>query len=101
MPTESLTSPQVRPIFWRTSSGSDAWVMAAGTEIRLATRSLEEALQIAYLGPEGTFTHLAASQIVLRMVLESGIQHRPGGRLSQKKIGYSARVLAVPLHANV
>jgi chorismate mutase/prephenate dehydratase len=31
-------------------------------EILSATRSLERVIQVAYLGPEGTFTHLAASQ---------------------------------------
>ena len=31
-------------------------------EIISATRSLEQVLQVAYLGPEGTFSHLAASQ---------------------------------------
>ncbi len=31
-------------------------------EIVSATRSLEEVLRIAYLGPEGTFTHLAARE---------------------------------------
>ena len=31
-------------------------------EIISATRSLEEVMQVAYLGPEGTFSHLAASQ---------------------------------------
>ena len=32
-------------------------------EIVSATRSLEEVLRVAYFGPEGTFTHLAASRL--------------------------------------
>jgi chorismate mutase/prephenate dehydratase len=38
----------------------DAGIAAVFREIISATRSLEGALQVAYFGPEGTFTHLAA-----------------------------------------
>jgi chorismate mutase/prephenate dehydratase len=40
----------------------DAGVAAVFREIISATRSLERVLQVAYLGPEGTFAHLAASR---------------------------------------
>ena len=40
----------------------DAGVEPVFREIISATRSLESVLRIAYLGPEGTFTHLAASR---------------------------------------
>ncbi len=40
----------------------DAGIEPVFREIISATRSLESVLRIAYLGPEGTFTHLAASR---------------------------------------
>ena len=46
-------------------------------------------------------THLAASQIVLRMVLQPGIHYGLRGRLAEKKVSDLAGVLAVSLHANV
>jgi chorismate mutase/prephenate dehydratase len=41
----------------------DAALPAVFREIISATRSLEAPLRIAYLGPEGTFSHLAARQV--------------------------------------
>jgi chorismate mutase/prephenate dehydratase len=43
-------------------------------EIISATRSLEEVLQVAYLGPEGTFSHLAASEQFGRLAELSGLR---------------------------
>jgi len=40
----------------------DAGLGPVFREIISATRSLEEAIDVAYLGPEGTFSHLAASE---------------------------------------
>jgi chorismate mutase/prephenate dehydratase len=40
----------------------DSAIAPVFREIISATRSLEEVLRVAYLGPEGTFSHLAASR---------------------------------------
>src|ERR1700756_3286820 len=42
----------------------EALVRAIFREVISASRSLEQRLRIAYLGPEATFTHLAAPQHV-------------------------------------
>jgi chorismate mutase/prephenate dehydratase len=53
-------------------------IAPAFREIVSATRSLEDALPVAYFGPEGTFTHLAAKQRfgeVANLLGESSITH--------------------------
>jgi chorismate mutase/prephenate dehydratase len=59
----------------RESSGPfpEAGLAPVFREIVSATRSLEEDLPVAYFGPEGTFTHLAAKRRFGELALLSGV----------------------------
>jgi chorismate mutase/prephenate dehydratase len=57
---------------------SDALVRGVFREVISASRSLEQRLRIAYLGPEATYTHLAARQL-----FGLAAEYRPVGTIAQ------------------